>query len=498
MTLPLDEQIFIVQNLQIYPWLITKFYFGLLGDFHANNFTAVSLPFKYFSATSEHLANSIECDRNISHSLALFSILEEIGWSGNAYRKLLNLAGIIANSSACVTMDKYSKCYRNRTLSYSISYEDSDRYDELFSCLRHFIENSLIHGLSVIMSHPIDDHYDKLLPRKEVTLYDPDHYLNTTHLQLLKCFHSRTCSVPRESRSAIKYYHLWFRYGDSNNESAIISAIKRFQEMFSVQFFGLTLQFYYRLGRNHDESAQKKLWSFLNNLNISTLNVNVRLDPSYFDCIKDMSEISRICTYIPYITTLTLHIIWSCTRLKFTSLSSILKHPDKLKILKISGQIPNKNFDTLLIGLTSLEYLHIYNDHDTLKGNNKKIDNNIITERVANQLVELEMSNSGLHRSAVNSLAKKFHLFLKLQTLDFSMSFLADSDLNILSEHMTYLRSLRHLDLAGNEINGDELPSLVGALMTIETFQSLNLYRNPITGDENIEALAQLTNLRSL
>ena len=516
LTLPLDDQIFIVQN--IYSGVISKFYFGLLGNFHSNNFTAVSLPFKYFSARweypcSKYLTDSTECESNLSqcHFLEPLSILEEIGWTGNSYRKLLNSAGIIANSSACVTMAKYEYSYGN--LIYSIPIENSVYCEEFLylHCLlqlhyfKNFIENSHVHSLTVIMSHSSNYHYVSPSPLTEITMYNPDHYLNTMHLQLLKCFDNKTCSVSREIRSALKYCHFLFRSKDNNDIMTTISTIKRLQEMFSVQsLIGLTLHFSEHFLRGCDDSAQKELWNYLNNLNISTLNVAVHLG-SLYGCNGDASENLRTFTNImPHITTLTItwqlyFFISSCRRQKFTSLSSVLKRPDKLKTLEISGQIPSERFNlsTILIGLTSLEYLKIHGNYKNKIIINETVVNQLLVTE-SKTLVGLDLSYCTLDRSAVNSLAKKFHFFLKLQTLDLSFSSLAGSDLNILSKHMTYLHSLRRLALAENEINGDELPSLVMALKTIENFQYLDLYLNPITGTENIESLAQLTNLHSL
>ena len=508
LTMPLDDQIFIVQK--CYP-IITRFYFELLGNFHANNFTAVSLPFKYYfarceSLPSEHLSDSAECDNNIlsqCHYLIRLATLDEIGWTGNSYRKLLNSAGIVANSSACLVMGHYIHDFSGIVLQ-PITIKASDICKDLpnLHCLlqsptlQYFITNSHIHNLSLIMSHSRSDRYNTSLPLTEVTLYDPDHYLNNTHIQLLKCFHNHTCSFSREIRSSVRYCHLSFDLGDNNKKMAIGSTIERFQEMFSVQSFGLTLHVF---ESNFDYLAQEELWNYLNNLNISTLNVIVHLNTHALHRCK-ISEILRTCDFMPYITTLTWStdpFMFSCTRLNSTSLSSVLKSPDKLQTLEIYGRIPNENFSTFLIGLTSLVNLHNRGDH-----NNKTIINETVVNQlfvtVSKTLIELGLSLCRQDRPAVNSLAEKFHLFWKLKTLDLSLSSLSDSDLKNMSKHVTYLRSLRHLALAGNEINGDELPSLVMALKTTETFKSLDLYHNPITGTENIEALAQLTTLRSL
>ena len=508
LTMPLYDQIFIVQK---YSPIITKFYFELLGNFHVNNFTAVSLPLKYFfarckSLPSEHLSDSAECDNNIlsqCHYLIRLAALDEIGWTGNSYRKLLNSAGIVANSSACLLLADYIRDSRGVVLQ-PITIEASDICKDLpnLHCLlqspilQYFITNSHVHNLSLIMSHSRNDRYNTSLPLTEVTLYDPDHYLNNTHIQLLKCFHNQTCSFSREIRSSVRYFHLSFDLGDNNKKMAIGSTIERFQEMFSVQSFGLTLHV---SESNFDYLAQEELWNYLNNLNISTLNVIVHLNTHALHGCK-ISEILRTCDVMPYITTLTWStdpFMFSCTRLNSTSLSSVLKSPDMLQTLEIYGRIPNENFSTFLIGLTSLVNLHIRGDH-----NNKTIINETVVNQlfvtVSKTLIELGLSLCRQDRPAVNSLAEKFHLFWKLKTLDLSLSSLSDSDLKNMSKHVTYLRSLRHLALAGNEINGDELPSLVMALKTIETFKSLDLYHNPITGTENIEALAQLTNLHSL
>ena len=488
LTMSLDEQIFWMQNSELNDGLITQFYFGLLGNFHADNFTAVSLPFRYFSTTIESSCGLSESNSIFLH-LASLRMLEEIGWTGDNYRNILNSAGIITNSSAHLIMVERNyepgERFHNSLKVFRIFEGTKD-----FQRLHYFIENSLIHRFSLTYLSNINKRL--IVPLATVSLYDPDHYLSTSHIHLLHCFKYTNCSLPKEILSAVKYYHLTMTISD-HSIITIISMIKRIYEMFIVESFAMTLTVSYSelLLRNCDHSIQIELWNYLSYFNISTLNVVVELDI----CIEEVIEILRTCT-LPYITTLNIYMPQSCTQLKSTSsISSVLKRPDKLQSVNIFGRLPNESLSTILSGLTSLKHLGIICDYNH--------NSSIMYETIANSfdaamsktLVELDLSHCRLHGSAMKALAKKFYLFPELQTLQLAFFSLADSDLNILSEYIQQLHSLRYLSLPGNEINGKELPSLVKSQRTIEY---LNLYDNPITGAQNIEALAQLTHLQDL
>ena len=508
LTMSLDEQIFWMQNLKLINGdgilIITQFYFGLLGNFHADNFTAVSLPFRYFSSTRENFFGLSECNidnNSIILHLALFRMLEEIGWTGDNYRNILNSAGIITNSSVHVTMAE--RFYEPEEIIHK---HNSDTFyfivrkpSYYFQRLHYFIEHSQIHRFSLrylsteieLKSTTINERL--LVTDATVSLYDPDNYLSTSHIHLLHCFKYTNCSLPKKIQSAVKYYHLAIRIGYRINIVTIISIIKRIHEMFSVESCAITLIYSKLLLRICDLSTQIELWNYLSYFNISTLNAELRIT----FCFGEINEELRTCIRtLPYITTLNIYRPQSCTQLKSTSsLSYALKRPNKLQNINIFGKLPNESLSTILSGLTSLKYLCIICDYNH--------NSSIMYETIANSfdaamsktLVELDLSYCRLHGSAMKALAKKFYLFPELQTLQLAFSSLADSDLNILSEHMQQLHSLRYLSLPGNDINGKELPSLVKSQRTIKY---LNLYGNPITGTQSIEALAQLTHLQYL
>ena len=452
-TMPQSDQLFHVQNPTIKKKTgLIDFYFGLLGDFYVNNVSALFLPLKQYSAAFAYPIRKWEhiCPRRYytAQSSSSLRLHQEIGWKGKAYRDLLQSAGIVTDSSICLSVT-------NRTIRH----------------LRYLLQNhGNIHKLSIV------DYSSSL---RSISLNYPEEALSPYHLKVLQCFDSikESTNSCNNYRSSVQQIHIKtdkLSFQSSNDLSLAIDWLKGFHKMKS---FGLSIH-------NSSLISQQEVTETLSNLNVSSIEVHC--------CIQ---ELQTLMMSFPNITTLYLELLPECmsrTRLKNVSmLSSALRQTEKLQNL-ILVPTPERDVPMFLTGLTALRYLHI---------ERMNINGSTATQLIkvaSRDLMILDLSHCTLQGLAVKRLSTHLCSLSKLQNLKFSDAGLTNTDVSTLSESISKLKKLSYLGLANNKINGEGLESLVGVLKEIKSFRSLNLFGNPITGHENIIALSQMTNLRTL
>ena len=454
-TIPQSDQLFHVQNPTIKKKTgMIDFYFGLLGDFYVNNVSALFLPLKQYSTAFAYPIRKWEhiCPRGYytAQSSSSLRLHQEIGWKGKAYRDLLQSAGIVTDSSICLSVT-------NRTIKH----------------LRYLLENhGNIHKLSIV------DYSSSL---RSISLNYPGEVLNPYNLSMkvLECFESfkESTSSCNNHRSSVQQIHIKtdrFSFQSPDDLRLAIDWLKGFHKMKS---FGLSIH-------NSSLISLQEVTNILSNLNVSSIEVHC--------CIQ---ELHTLMTSFPNITTLYLELLPECmshTRLKNVSmLSSALRQTEKLQNL-ILVPTSERDIPMFLTGLTALRYLHI---------ERMNINGSTATQLIkvaSRDLMRLDLSHCTLQGLAVKMLSTHLWSLSKLQNLKFSDAGLTDTDVSTLSESISQLKKLSYLGLDNNKINGEGLESLVGVLKEIKSFRSLNLFGNPITGHENIIALSQMTNLRTL
>ena len=457
-TIPQNDQLFHVQN----PTITKKtglidFYFGLLGDFYVNNVSALSLPLKQYSAAFAYPIHKWEhvCPRGYytAQSSASLRLHQEIGWKGQAYRDLLQSAGIVTHSSICLSVT-------NRTVTH----------------VRYLLENhDKIYQLSIVG-------YSSSLRSISLNNY-PGKALNPFNLKVLECFDSfkiNTISCFRSQHQSIaQQIHIKtdkFSFQSPKDLSLAIDWLKGFREMKS---FGLSI---------HNSSlitgSLQEMTETLSNLNVSSIEVHC--------CIQ---ELQTLMMSFPNVTTLYLELLPECTshmrQKNVPMLSSTLRQTEKLQSLIL---VPTSEMDVplFLTGLTSLRYLHI--ERMNINGSTATR----LIKVASKDLMILDLSHCKLQGWGVKMLSTHLLSLSKLENLKFNDAGLTDTDVSILSESISKLKKLSYLGLSENKINGEGLESLVEVLKEIKLFRSLNLFGNPITGHENIIALSQMTNLRTL
>ena len=451
-TLPQSDQLFHVQNPMIKKKTgLIDFYFGLLGDFYANNVSALFLPLKQYSAAFAYPIRKWEhvCPRGYytAQSSSSLRLHQEIGWKGQAYRDLLNSSGIVVQSSVCLSVT-------NKTMTY----------------LSYLLENhGDIHKLSIVDYSP---------SLRLIYLDDTRYPLNTTHMTLLECFNcfkdsNISCSRDKH-QSNVQQIHIKtdkYNFQTASDLSSAIDWLKGFRKMKS---FGLSV---------HDSSliSSPKVIHMLNNHNVSSIEVHC--------CI---SELQNLLISFPNITTLYLEALPDCMQEKnVVILSNALRQPEKLQNL-ILVPTTEINVPEFLIGLTALRYLHI--ERMNINGSTAKR----LIEVASKNLTILDLSHCKLQGWAVKKLSTHLQSLSKLQNLKLNNASLTDTDVSMLSESIRNLTKLSYLGLSNNNINGEGLQSLVDVLKEIKPFRSLNMFGNPITGHENIITLSQMTNLHTL
>lgn len=451
-TIPQSDQLFHVQNPTIKKKTgLIDFYFGLLGDFYVNNVSALFLPLKQYSAAFAYPIRKWEhvCPRGYytAQSSSSLRLHQEIGWKGQVYRDLLQSAGIVIQSSVCLSVT-------NRTIRY----------------LRYLLENhGNIHQVSVV------DYSSSL---RLISLNYPEAALKPYHLKVLECFDSFKDSISscNNHQSSVQQVHInmdKFSFQSSDDLRLAIDWLKGFHKMRSL---GLSIH-------NSSLISRQEVTNTLSNLNVSSIEVHC--------CIQ---ELHTLMMSFPNITTLYLELLPECmshTRLKNVSmLKSVLRQKEKLQNLML---VPTEiKVPLFLTGLTALRYLHI---------ERMNINGSTATQLIkiaSRDLMILDLSYCTLRGLAVKRLSIHLRKLSKLQNLKFSDAGLTDTDVSTLSKSISKLKKLSYLGLANNKINGEGLESLVGVLKEIKSFRSLNLFGNPITGHENIIALSQMTNLRTL
>lgn len=140
---------------------LIDFYFGLLGDFYANNVSAVFLPLKWYSAAFAYPIHKWEhiCPRGYytAQSSSSLRLHREIGWKGQVYRDLVESAGVVAHSSACLSVTK-----------------------KTITDLQYLLENhGKIHKLFIV------DYSSSL---RLISLNNTRNALNTLHLKAIECY----------------------------------------------------------------------------------------------------------------------------------------------------------------------------------------------------------------------------------------------------------------------------------------------------------------------
>lgn len=448
-TLSQSEQRFHVQNPVINRKQgVIDFYFGLLGDFYANNVTAVSVPLQHYTAAFafplkkwEHVCPSKFYTAYSSLSLRLH---QEIGWKGDAYKHLLQSAGIVKSSSACISVT-------NQTITYA----------------HYLLEHAQISRLSIVG-------YSSSL--SAISFEDEVHHLTIYHLELLQCLNSfANCSnVQFRIRSSVTYVHLKTNAYLIQSSTDFKSAIRNLKAFNKLQSFGLT---------THDSGL------LINEILKGLSSVEVHC--CYRSLLPMLKQYANITTL--YVELQSCNSYSSDKRLmrRRVPLSTLLSRPDQLKSLIFQPTL-SMTIDKMVSGLSALRYLRIERMNFTGATAQQLID---FTNK---DLTILDLSHCRLKGIAKDILGSSLGLFSKLRNLNFYEVGLTDSDVNALSESIQRLNSLTYLGLASNEINGEGLQQLVNVLKTIQTFRSLNLFGNPITGRENIEVLSQMKNLQTL
>lgn len=472
-TLSQSEQRFHVQNpaIKIRQGLV-DFYFGLLGDFYANNTEAVALPLQHYTAAFAFPLNRWEhvCPSKFytAHSSSSLRLHQEIGWKEDAYKRLLQSARIVKNSSACISVT-------NETISYS----------------HYLLEHAKINRLSIVG-------YSATL--SAVSFEDVVHPLSVSHLKLLECLSSLTDCINIPLYSSVTYVHLKINEYLIQSETNFNSAIRNLKIFYKMQSFGLTVHDYNLLSYNEDIEGLSltsievhSCYGFLpKNLmqkqfvNITTLYVGVH----GYTCKHYLME-RQVQRRMPHSTLLSRPGQLKSLMRRRMPLLTLLSRPDQLKSLIFQPTL-SMTIEKMVSGLSALRYL--------------RIEKMVFTGATAQQLIDftnkdltvLDLSHCRLKGIAKDILGSNLSSFLKLQNLNFYEVGLTDSDVNALSESIRKLTSLTYLGLASNEINGEGLQQLVNVLKTIQTFRSLNLFGNPITGQENIEVLSQMKNLQTL
>ena len=451
-TLPQSDQLFHVQNPMIKKKTgLIDFYFGLLGDFYANNVTALSLPLKQYSAAFSYPIRKWEhiCPRGYytAQSSSSLRLHQEIGRKGRVYQDLLKSAGIVAHSFVCLSVT-------NRTITH----------------LRYLLENhGDIHELSIV------DYSSSL---RLISLNNTRYPLNTSHLEVLECFDSfkdNTISCRREKyQSSVQQIHIktdQFSFQSASDLSLAIDWLKGFCKMKS---FGLGIH-------NSSLISPPEVIEMSSNLSVSSIEVHC--------CIQ---ELQTLLMSFPNLTTLYLELLPDCMSHmqpnNVLMLSSALRQPEKIQNL-ILLPTSEMNVPVFLTGLTALRYLHI--ERMNINGSTATR----LIKVASKDLIILDLSHCKLQGLAVKKLSTNLLSLSKLQNLKFSDAGLTDTTL---SESISKLKKLSYLGLSDNKINGEGLESLVEVLKEIKSFRSLNLFGNPITGKENIVALSQMTNLRAL
>ena len=464
-TLPQKEQLFRVQHSLIKRRVeLVKFYFGLLGDFYANNITALSAPLKQFSIAYGDSVNKWEhaCPPGFytAYSSSSLIVHKEISWKGEVYRDLLKSAGIVVNASACVSLTS-----------------------KTITSIHHMLTHAHIHKLSII-------NYSDTI--RAISLEDTNHALNSSHLRLLdaySCLYTGKTSAMKSKcisytntsglESSVTYCHLRLN-------GVLHRFFKHLINFHDIKSVGLTIEnFPLSVLENRYFRKSHKFRSIVPSryMTISTLELH--------SCYEKILILLR---ELPIANISTLYMdTYTCTPLPMSADSisnvTVLKQLQNL-IIRHESTSP-MNASLLISGLTSLKYLRI-------EKISSKSASQIINAVSKQQLIVLELIHCYL-RSGLQTLAKNIHQLTRLQNLNFEGVFLRDHHVSIIStEGITGLMSLSYLGLANNRITGKGLHDLVAALRNCKRFRSLNLYLNPITGRENIAVLSQLTNLHAL
>ena len=424
--------------------LLADFYFGLLGYFHPKNISALTLPLKQYSFTNAIHTNKWEhvCLGGFYKAFSSSSIKlhQEIGWTGQQYRDLLESAGIVSGSSTCIHLP---------------TRQDS-------TAINYMLEHARIHRLSIILG--------KHTFISTMSFKEPVEYLNVSHLKVLNCSQTdfiqrKKCIAQRLTESTVTYYHL-------QKQNLVRFFFRRAHRKCS---FGLTLKL-----DSYDQTTKTKLSHF----SISTVHMKCCLE-----------ELPSILTGFPHITILSVDEMTKCmleTNLtQVTSLSQMLLHPAQLHTLVLKTPL-QLNLSLFLRNLTTLRQCHI------ILSSNTKLDSRHVERISGNSIHVLNISHNILDHTALKALSLTMPALSMLQNLNLRNTNLNDSDVQTLSEGIISLQDLTHLDLANNNIVGKGVLIIARQLKQIHTFRSLNLYNNPITGQANIEALAQLTELHTL
>ena len=363
-----NDQIFHLQSYTIATShsLLTDFYFGLLGYFHPKNISALSLPLKQYSFAHAIPINKWEhiCPGGFYKAFSSLSIKthQEIGWTGQHYRDLLESAGVTSGSSTCIHLP---------------TRQDS-------TAINFMLEHPHIHRLSIILG--------KHIFISTLSFEESFEYINESHLKILDCSQTdfirrKSCIAQRLAESTVTYYHL--------KKQKLVRLF--FSGAHQKCSFGLTLKL---------DSYDRATKAVLSHFSISTVHVKCCLE-----------ELPSILSAFPHITTLSVDETTKCTLetplTPVTSLSQMLLYPAELHTLVLRTPL-QRNLSLFLRNLTTLRHCHI------ILSSNTKFDSRHVQRisQVGNSIHVLNISHNILDHTALKALSLTMPELSMLQNLN--------------------------------------------------------------------------------
>ena len=464
---------------------VWQFFFGLMGDFYTNDYSAVSILLRRFSTHYSDPTQQLVPTRNrygcpsehaFSLSNALFEYAHEVGWERRDYEKLLELAGMVMNHS--IRID----------------------YTSLSTPLSYLLKDLTIHKLHLTGNMLDEEVYS-------ITLEDWKQALHWEHLLILQCLIALpNCRIKEFSSNTLaSVTALQVSFLHSHNLSQFSEIVKVLTNLSSVDVIVL--------------GEYKTIDNFVKSLkgltNLKELRVRMvcgGLSP-IMETVQTI-KVSDLHLHIPHHLLLGTRDVYpkellGCYKRHSSScgaLSYLGEFQAKMQRLTISkawfvpSYYPNKSDNSTsdllstIDGLRELKQLHFIAlnfTKDNFQGLIKLLSEN-------KNMQTVELSDTYLGDRGITILSKHLNLLPNLWELILDGNNLTDNGLAALARSGA-LRNLKSLKLSRNNITGNGVIKLVETLMLNRDFYSLDLSFNDIVDRGNgIEALANLTNLHSL